>query len=273
MLHATGYFPDSHDTSKDPPSHERFGASHVMPVPSRYSMREIFSGEGGLGVSAQGDAEACVGFTLGECIDGHLRANGIRAPRSSPYGIWTYARLMGIEAVGETIQESPLQNVGVVPLFAAQGMARWGVPSVEVWPADPNQMNVLPTLEQDERASAFRVGGWHRILSAGPQRLADVRVALSSNCMVAVGLSIDQAFDEYKGGELGPTDMAKVVGRHMVPLIGYGDDGSFEGLNHWDYTWGEGGFFRAVADWLLSPAVSDLIVVTGELVVAPAVSS
>ncbi len=269
MLHATGYSPDTHDLSRDPLTSALFGSSQHMPVPSHYSMRSVFAGEGGLGVEHQGVAEACVGYALVECLEGRARANRVALPRLSHHAVWTHARLAMNELTGEGVESLPLANVGVVPLFAAQGLSRWGVPTLADWPDDPARMNELPTLDQDERASALRVTGWHRILSVGPQRLADVRVAVSSNCMVAVGLSIDQAFDEYAGGVLAPTDMGKVVGRHMVPILGYDGDGLLEGLNHWGKDWGEGGFFTASSDWLLSPAVTDLIVVTGEIATAP----
>jgi hypothetical protein len=266
-MRATGYLPDRHDVSKDPRSSERFGASRDMPVPSEHNALGYFEGKADL--YRQGEAEACVGFTLGEMIDAHLASNLVEAPRANGLEIWKYARLMQLLALGETVEQAPLKNEGVVPLAAAQGMAKFGVPSVDQVPLDFDRINEPPSLEEDEHASAFRVSGWHRILSEGPQRLADMRVAIASNCLVAVGAAIDQAFLEYEGGDAAPTDLANMVGRHMWPVGQYDSAGRFRGFNHWGPEWGEGGFVWLPPEFLLSEAVTDLIVVTGELALPP----
>lgn len=265
-MRSHGYVPDAHDVTKDPRTSERFGASSFMPCPSAYSMRQLVLGPDGIGIDDQDPTSSCVGFTLAEGIDLHARANGISLPRRSAVAVYTFGRLEANRELGLTIAEAPLKDEGCMPTLAARGMMREGVPSMAQWPFDPAHINDLPTLLEAEQASAVRVKGWHRILSTGPQRLADMRVAISHNCGVLVGAAIDEAFEEYKGGILKPVDPEKIVGRHATLFMGYDNgESSFEGLNHWGPNWGEDGLFRVDNDWLLADTVGDIIVVTGEI--------
>lgn len=267
MGRGKGYVRDGHNTALDLPSHRRFGATRQIPAPGSYGGLEPLVGALG-GVLEQGETETCVGFALSTGIDLHALAIGAMRPgdpRRSPVAPWAFAQVL--QRGGKGPAEQPLLNVGVQPTLAATGMLKFGVPSVEQWPFDPANITREPTLAQLEGATAFRVEGWTRVQSDGPQRLADVRLALSHGCPVAVGCDIDEAFEAYDGeGALGPSDASKIVGGHMPLLVGYDSAGRFRGLNSWGTTWGDRGFFWAMGEWLMSPAIGDVIVVTGELV-------
>jgi hypothetical protein len=261
-----GYIKDDHDISKDPRMHLRFGTTSVMPIPSEYSMEDLVTGTGGLGVDNQQTMSACVGYALANGLDLHLRANKIVAPRASPLAVYTYARVVQAQDDGKSVVEEPLVDVGCQPTDAARGMARWGVASRDVWPPDPARVNALPSLQEDLAASAFRVQGWHRIFSTGPQRLAEIRLAISTNCPVAIGVQIDQAFENYSGsGAVQPSNLAQLLGGHMLLLVGYQRDGTLRGLNWWTKNWGDGGLFTANPLWATDASVGDVIVLTGEL--------
>jgi hypothetical protein len=301
--YGTGYVPDRgwsvgslnfaggrHVLENDRPTSLRFGFTSAVPILSSYSLQPFAV------VNDQATTESCVGWALKNSIDIHARAMGfqvtmdpesadegtsppstIASPAAGPnlgpldprsaMAIWSYAQIMQRVQDGDTALTEPIQNVGVQPVLAAQGMMKRGVPSDKQWPFDSSKVGQEPTLVEQADASAFRVAGYHRVLSAGPQRLADIRLAIQNNCPVFVGVQIDKAFMNYSSGILrATTDATTIVGGHGTCLIGFDSDGSFLGLNQWTTGWGLGGFYRAASDWVLSPFMGDIIVVTGELV-------
>jgi hypothetical protein len=284
-----GYVRDKHDVTKDPVTSQRFGLTSDTPIQSDYSLEQFAV------VNNQMTTESCVGWALKNSIDIHARAMGFQVPMDpetaletespsaqtpspqvgpsmgpldprSAMAIWIFGQLMGREEDMETAEQEPLGNVGIQPTLAVRGMMKNGVPSDKQWPFDPSKITADPTLLQIAMASAFRVRGYHRVLSTGPQRLADIRLAIQNNCPVFVGAQIDKAFMQYSGGVLAASDTNNLVGGHGTCLIGFRRDGTFQGLNQWSTGWGLNGLYLASADWILAPTMNDIIVVTGELV-------
>jgi hypothetical protein len=68
---------------------------------------------------------------------------------------------------------------------------------------------------------------------------------------------VDDAFQNYGGGVLGPFQ-GKSHGGHCTNLLGYSEaDGWFLGLNSWGTGFGDGGFYRISEDRIGSDTCSD----------------
>lgn len=254
-----GYVQDAHDVTQDPTFGERFGQSIVFPT--SHTLRGYVDE-----VRDQAPTNECVAFALARSLHVHARIHGVQIDWPSTNGIYAYARTTAREQAGLSAAEAPLVDEGCMPTMAVLGMTRHGVASSRLWPFDPSKVNDEPTPLRDGEAYGFRVRGLHRVLSAGAQRIAEVKQAISQGCCVCVGTSVDGAFVDYAGkGLVGPPDPGSLRGKHMVCMLEY-DAGSVSGVNSWGPGWGDKGFFGAELEWLTSPEVGDVIAVSAELI-------
>jgi len=250
MARKYGYIPDKHDKSKDPNSRALFGAgatalpeATLEPQVSLYPYRY------------QGDTSSCVAFTLARAL--HVRAAKAGAPIDYPseQGIYAWAR----KQAGQ-----PLTDDGCMPSAAVMGMTEWGVARLAEWPFDPEAINDDPTLLQQELASCYKVSGYHRLAGAGMDAVAEAKVAISNGYPVAVGIAVDQAFEDYNGKTNITAPTGDSLGNHYVLLVGYTRTGLLRGMNWWqDWGDGTGPMFWATPDWLAASEM-DKYVITGE---------
>lgn len=206
----------------------------------------------------QGQSSSCVGWALAQAIALRCAVVGTPIRMPSPTAIYTFAR-----AKARANTSIPFTDDGSIPSYAFDGMTEWGVPSMEEWPFDPSTINHAPDFEELEEASAFKVTGYYRILSEGPQRLVDIKHAISEGYPIAFGTDVDDAFENYSGsGVVRAPDPAKIVGGHMMHLVGYTEDGRFRGINQWSTAWGDNGAYWADESFILSPSLGDIIALT-----------
>jgi hypothetical protein len=252
-----GYHPDTHDKSKDIPARALFGA--IMRLPAEYSLEQFIAQ-----IWDQGQTSACVGWAFAQAVMLRAAAAGTPIGLPSPVAWYTGARATERSLAGLTPEQSPLQDNGSSPSIAVSAAQLMGIPSNVAWPFDPATINDEPDLEQLEIASAFKLVGAYRIDSSGSQRIQDVKQAISSGYPVAIGTSVDQAFEDYNGtGLIQAPDPANILGGHMMHLVGYRSDGSFRGVNQWGTSWGDSGLYWAAPGFVTSSLMSDLYVLAG----------
>jgi hypothetical protein len=253
-----GYLPDTHDKTKDLNVRHLLGARRG--VPAGFSLEQYVSLTG---VKDQGQTGSCVGQAFAMAVFIRCAVLGTPIPFPSPVNIYTVAR--GIDRPDFT---SALQDNGSMPNQAVRGMAEWGVTSNDKWPFDPATINDEPTWEELEDASVFELDGAYRIDTAAAERLADIQQALSSGFPVAIGLGVDQAFEDYMGGQNADGSTATVtapdpngiLGGHMLCLLGYKPDGRrtiYRGIDSWGVAWGDGGLFWADEGFLTTALLTD----------------
>jgi len=252
-----GYLPDTHDKSKDPTSRALFGAP--LRLADSASLEKYMTS-----IYDQGQTSSCTGWAFAQAIMLRLKVTGITIPLPSPVNIYTCGRAMLRSQSGKTPEESPLKDEGAVPSLVVAGINQWGVASNDAWPFSPDTINDEPELEDLEVASSFLLppSQVYRINSVGEGRLLDVRQAIANGYPVAIGTAVDQAFEAYSGGKKSVTapDPSKILGGHMMHLVGYTNDGRFRGVNQWGRSWGDGGMYWADESFITTEYMTDLYV-------------
>lgn len=248
-----GYLPDTHDKSKDLSARALLGAA--VRVPTEFSLEQYM-----LKIWDQGQTSSCVGWAFMQAVMLRCAAMGSPIPPPSPEAIYVLARAMARQQDGQTPEQSPLEDNGSVPALAVAAMQQWGIPSMTAWPFDPDTIDNEPDLEELEVASAFQLlgSGYARINSTGAQRVADIQQAISSGYPVAIGTSVDKAFEDYTGqGLITAPDPANLLGGHMMHLIGFRADGAIRGVNQWGTSWGDSGLYWADQSFIRSDLLTD----------------
>lgn len=213
------------------------------------------------GVKDQGATSSCVGQSIGTAIDTRLRKLGKwDAPLSSSQAIYTFGR-----ALSRLSKDESLQDGGTFPRNAMKGLKDWGVPTEQRWPFDPSHINDELPWDVMQAASANCLQAWWRIDSMGKERVEDICQALEKGYPVVFGTDIDQAFMDHSGTKpVGTPDRSKIVGGHMMCLVGYTTENSarvLRGVNSWGIGWGDRGFYWATEGFIMDPAAGDFYVI------------
>ena len=97
----------------------------------------------------------------------------------------------------------------------------------------------IPTLEERERATDFRIKKWTAV---DPKQLDDVKGQLARGNPVIVGLDVRVGFEELRG-DVVYRSSAEKVGKHALTLVGYDDQRqAYRLINSWGTMWGDKGF-------------------------------
>jgi hypothetical protein len=114
--------------------------------------------------------------------------------------------------------------------------------------------------DQLQGVTEFAVGGVWGIDSSGPERIDDIKQALSNRTPVCGGFYVSRNFSAYRGDGLLAPDSAPGGGMHYVMFYGYDGD-RFYGLNSWGEHWGVGGHFVCGPEFLLDSQARAFLVV------------
>lgn len=201
-------------------------------------------------VQDQGNANACVGFSLSTAIYMNGRTHGVVVRRPSPKAIYDVARLIDSPDV--------LVDKGCMPNSAMLGVSKYGLVAEKDWSLVDHDVNELPPLDVFERGIDSILTGWYRIGSG--DICAQLRSAIALGHFPIFGMAVDEAYESWEGGVYERT-YRNVIGRHMQVLVGY-RPGAFMVCNSWGDGWSEGGFAWLADAWMASEHVSDIYVVT-----------
>jgi Papain family cysteine protease len=257
-----GWTRDTHPTvlaGKVPSARSLLGARRfgVGSFPGAASMEQYVDV-----VRDQLNTSACVGEASARVISVRCAAMGTPIPYPSILGIYGGARTLGLAT-----PDAPLEDTGSQPYLAVQWMQKYGVASEAQYPFDPAKVNDKLTLDELGDAAAFLINGIYRIDATGADRVAEVQQALAANHPVMLGVEVDQAFEDYNGkGAVTAPNPDGFLGGHMLPLIGYQTSTAgavtFRGVNSWNTSWGDNGFFWADSAWLEDPNAGDFYIMT-----------
>ncbi len=256
-----GYTPDTHDKSQDPSVRGLLGAPYR--VPNAFSLEQYV-----LSIYNQLQTSSCTGWAFAQALFLRCFLLGTKIDFPSPEAIYTFGRALARLAEGLKPDGNPLTDEGAQPSLIVKGMNKWGVPSNTVWPFNPDTINDEPNLEELEVASAFIISSCNRISSTGSGRLLDIRHAISQGYPVIIGTAVDQAFMNYAGGKqknglpnaVTAPDPKKILGGHMMHLVGYTAADLFRGVNQWGRAWGDNGLYWADENFITSDRMTDIYV-------------
>lgn len=209
----------------------------------------------------QRSTSSCVGFALARAIHvSWLVAGHSDAPEPSPaflYANGRYAEQAGLNPDEAT----PIDDSGSYPRLVMQAAQRLGVCKVSDWPLDPSNPNRRPSLRAMRNAFDQSNLEYYRIDSSGPQRINDVRVALSKNYPVIFGMVVGDAFMRHDGDE--PIDnVGEPVGGHMMCALAHDDAGVLTFCNSWGPDFGfNDGLGRMTDNLFGSPLLGDVYAV------------
>lgn len=152
--------------------------------------------------------------------------------------------------------DTPLFDAGCYPYSAAVGLREWGLlpeaelpsPDNDAW--DPLSLNKDLAWDQLQNATPWKVVGVHRIDSSDPVTAA--KQALANNNPVCIGTYVTGGWFNYTKGQTIGIEGNTGGGGHLTTLVGY-QGNNFEGVNSWNTTWGDGGFYRLDAAVLRDP--------------------
>jgi hypothetical protein len=205
----------------------------------------------------QGISSACVGFAFSRALDIRARIEGVPNAYPSAQSIYTVARLMDGQA--------QLRDQGCMPADAAEGLQKYGIVQERLWPFDEGKINDHLPWDVLQAADSGRVSGCYRLDSFGAARVDQVRSMLERGYPVAFGMSVDQAFEDWRGGDPYSEPKGRSLGGHMQCLLyepGIDKLGQFRLVGSWS-GWGEGpGLARVTEGFLGSSFCSDFYAIT-----------
>jgi len=181
----------------------------------------------------QGAQGSCVGHGVAEAIWGELcrTANPTSATPKQPSPFWVYW-------MGRALDGSIGDDAGTYVSSAFEQIQKFGFLANEQLPYRDDIISVdaarIPALERaayDQRI----VTGCARIMSAGQQRVIDIKMALAAGYLVVFGTMVDMAFEMLGPGDVWPGiyGTSQPLGGHCMCITGY-EENHVDVLNSWD---------------------------------------
>jgi hypothetical protein len=242
---------------KHPPVRALVGAAHSWGISPEKSWEQYLDQ-----VWDQTSMNACVGYTFARLAHMVCAIKGRPIPRPSPLCVYTGAR-----ALRRGTPKVPLQDEGCMPYLAVESMQQWGIAKETDWPSDPQEVNAEPTLLELER-SVFQPTGVYTVDSEGQSRLDDIDHALDQGYPLGFGTDVDEAFEANRGELIQGMDENKILGRHMMAIVGYSrPNDTYRVVNSWGQLWGDHGMGTFSRSFFLNSYVTDITALTGVAVI------
>lgn len=206
-------------------------------IPPRASLEDLVDM-----VRDQNPAQSCCGQAMGSIC--HIRGLALGFKDMKPpsrLAPWTIARMK------EKPLGARLENVGVMPLDAADAITTWGLCAEDVWPHEAHLFNVAPTPSVLAASADYRGSQFFAISDDPKERLDRIRYAIASSMPVALAVNVDNTFDSFVGQRAMPNYDGSARGTHYITVVGYDDfyrgaGLAFRILNSWGTGWGDNGF-------------------------------
>jgi C1A family cysteine protease len=129
-----------------------------------------------------------------------------------------------------------------------------GVCHEELWPYNEDHVLMPPAQGCYQDALLHRAVVYKRV----PQNLIHMKAVLAGGYPFVIGISVYESFESEEVAKTGivpmPKPGEKLLGGHAFMCCGY-DSSDFIGQNSWG-EWGDHGYFRIPADYLLHPYLS-----------------
>jgi hypothetical protein len=198
----------------------------------------------------QGSSESCVWNALASCIQ-----DITGGPLISRLAGYAPTRVMGGES------RDALVDDGCVPADAVAVASQYGVCLELDWSFDLAKVNIMPSWDVLQRASAYRVTAWERI-SVAPSALGDelARILVTGK-PIRYGQLVGSAYQALQPGAVYST-VEHDGGGHMQKICGYRPSTipglrDFRVQNSWGPDWCAGGFSWVSEAVLLDPTTGD----------------
>lgn len=203
-------------------------------------------------VPDQRATNSCVGWAMSSALFLAGQAQHRPIPRPSAKGIYDLARLTDAKP-------DVLVDFGCRPRAAIEGVQAFGICAETHWPFDEPGINNAPPLDVFRSSIDSLVTGWSRI-AVDADAPGYMRTALSQCHFPIFGLAVDEAFEQYGGGDYRPVEGSAPRGNHMLCVVGH-RPGAFRVVNSWSALWGEDGLCWIAEDVFASDAVGDILVI------------
>jgi hypothetical protein len=241
-----------------PPSSKDYSAEQLLgaagPVPDEYtklvSLVEIHN---------QGGTNTCVWQSIAQAVKVFLKA------RNAPKAAW----LSVLFGYWNTLKEQGrgFSDNGCIPRIALQTLTDAGFCDEGDWPFIEAQVLNQPL--PDVYTAAFDqklITSYYRLFGVQNELIAGIKQALSQDRPVIWGSPIDDGYEKYSGGVMGPPT-GPWLGSHMRCLVGYTADYAIE-ANSWDTNWGEGGLAKISWEFITWAYAHDFWVFDGVPVIS-----
>jgi len=243
-----GHIPDKHPTA---PGFDKFAAS----VPSMQCVNIDMTKHCDK-LRDQLRTSCCVGFAFSRGLDIRSRIMGLGNPYPSPMFTYAVARLQDGGGV--------LEDVGCIPGLAANGLLNYGIVSETRYPFDPSKINHHVPWDVIRSGADAQVHGAFRLTGMGLDRIRQIDAALEAGYPVVYGQNVDDAFEQWRGGDAYDGPRGPSRGSHMQCLLYEPGLPAKErrGVGSWS-DFGEGAaFYRVTEGFLASQYATDFYILT-----------
>lgn len=160
---------------------------------------------------------------------------------------------------GRTIEGTTSVDAGLEIRDGVKAVNAYGIPSEDIWLYDIAKFTTEPTLESQTWAKKLSAFAYQRVDNTSR---AGIITALKLGFPVVFGMTV---FDSFLSDEVAQTGIVaipvateSVAGGHAMAIVGYhaGFD-CFIVRNSWGSSWGQGGYCRIPATYLVNPSMAD----------------
>ncbi len=198
----------------------------------------------------QGGTQSCVAQAIAQgLLVAHRAAGNLGYALPSRRFLYWHARGYGGDE---------LVDMGTLLRACMKGQIAFGSPAEQHCPWDERLINRSPAWAAYRHAFDQRgLRGYYRIVTAGDERLDEIRQAIAAERPVAFGTGVSRDFVNGVSAGLAFDVPSSIVGRHAMLVVGY-EPGRFRVCNSWGRYWGDGGFGWLTEDYLAWESTKDV---------------
>jgi len=201
----------------------------------------------------QGSQNSCVGWAVGYGLKTFQEAHsrGERNPKKAFSPSYVYNSIKVVKS-----PNGDKCGIGSKITDAMKYLQRTGNVSMDDFGYDQNSCEPSSEQELKSLAKNFAISDYRRV-----ENIGDAKKLLAAGFPIVIGMYVDQAFQNYRGGIYKQQKGVKTVGHAMV-IVGYNDNfNAFKVLNSAGSSWGDGGYGWIHYDMFNGPIVRKYVAV------------